>query len=122
MPYLHSLLLITPAESDDRRDRSDCLVDPTAGSDDKFGEPVLLESWESVIHRAYPTTTTPSSQFAQRICALVGHPVKFLPMDFGTMMPMVFGMLGLGAYRAAEKVRGCRGDGYRNSPAWPGNL
>jgi hypothetical protein len=27
-------------------------------------------------------------------------------MDLGTMMPLLFGMLGLGAYRTAEKVRG----------------
>ncbi|MFM7660182.1 MAG: hypothetical protein ACKO6H_05580 [Betaproteobacteria bacterium] len=28
----------------------------------------------------------------------------------GTMMPLLFGMLGLGAYRTAEKVRGWLGD------------
>ncbi len=39
-------------------------------------------------------------------CALAGHPVKFPQMDLGTMMPLLFGMLGLGAYRTAEKVRG----------------
>ena len=38
--------------------------------------------------------------------ALAGHPVKFPQMDLGTMMPLLFGMLGLGAYRTAEKVRG----------------
>jgi hypothetical protein len=27
-------------------------------------------------------------------------------MDLGTMMPLLFGMLGLGAYGTAEKVRG----------------
>jgi len=27
-------------------------------------------------------------------------------MDLGTMMPLLFGMLGLGAYRTAEKVKG----------------
>lgn len=40
------------------------------------------------------------------VCALAGHPVKFPQMDLGTMMPLLFGMLGLGAYRTAEKVRG----------------
>ena len=40
------------------------------------------------------------------ISALAGHPVKFPQMDLGTMMPLLFGMLGLGAYRTAEKVRG----------------
>jgi len=27
-------------------------------------------------------------------------------MDLGTMMPLLFGMLGLGAYRTAEKMKG----------------
>jgi len=38
--------------------------------------------------------------------ALYGHPVKFPQMDMGTMMPLLFGMLGLGAYRTVEKVQG----------------
>lgn len=37
---------------------------------------------------------------------LYGHPVKFPQMDLGTMMPLLFGMLGLGAYRTAEKIQG----------------
>jgi hypothetical protein len=37
---------------------------------------------------------------------LMGHPVKFPQMDLGTRMPLLFGMLGLGAYRTAEKMRG----------------
>jgi len=37
---------------------------------------------------------------------LAGHPVKFPQMDLGTMMPLLFGMLGLGAYRTAEKIQG----------------
>ncbi|MFM7571390.1 MAG: hypothetical protein ACKO8O_22215 [Betaproteobacteria bacterium] len=44
------------------------------------------------------------------VCALAGHPIKFPQMDLGTMMPLLFGMLGLGAYRTAEKVRGWLGD------------
>ena len=40
------------------------------------------------------------------VCALAGHPVKFPQMDQGTMMQLLFGMLGLGAYRTAEKVKG----------------
>ncbi len=36
----------------------------------------------------------------------IGHPVKFPQMDLGTMMPLLFGMLGLGAYRTAEKMKG----------------
>lgn len=37
---------------------------------------------------------------------LAGHPVKFPQMDMATMMPLLFGMLGLGAYRTAEKLQG----------------
>jgi hypothetical protein len=40
------------------------------------------------------------------VCAVAGHPVKFPAMDLGTMMPLLFGMLGLGAYRTTEKIRG----------------
>ena len=36
----------------------------------------------------------------------IGHPVKFPQMDLGTMMPLLFGMLRLGAYWTAEKMRG----------------
>ena len=39
------------------------------------------------------------------ISALAGHPVKFPQTDLGTKMPLLFGMLGLGAYRTAEKLR-----------------
>lgn len=37
---------------------------------------------------------------------LLGHPVKFPPMDLGTMMPLLLGMLGLGGMRSAEKING----------------
>jgi hypothetical protein len=40
------------------------------------------------------------------ITNIAGHPVKFPQMDLGTMMPLLFGMLGLGAYRTAEKIQG----------------
>ncbi len=43
------------------------------------------------------------------ITMLGGHPVKFPQLDLGTMMPLLFGMLGLGAFRTAEKVRGVAG-------------
>ena len=35
-----------------------------------------------------------------------GHSVKFPPMDLGTMMPLLLGMLGLGGMRTAEKING----------------
>jgi hypothetical protein len=38
--------------------------------------------------------------------SVAGLQVKFPPMDLGTMTPLLFGMLGLGAYRTAEKVKG----------------
>jgi hypothetical protein len=40
------------------------------------------------------------------VSALAGHPVKFPQTDPRTKMPLLFGMLGLGAYWTAEKVRG----------------
>jgi len=40
------------------------------------------------------------------VSALAGNPVQFPQMDIGTMMPLLFGMLGLGAYRTAEKIQG----------------
>ncbi len=43
---------------------------------------------------------------AEWAATLAGHPVKFPDMDVGTMMPLLVGMLGLGAYRSYEKVNG----------------
>lgn len=43
---------------------------------------------------------------AEWASGLAGHPVKFPQMDMATMMPLLFGMLGLGAYRSVEKVKG----------------
>jgi len=34
------------------------------------------------------------------------HPVVLPPIDMTEMMPLLFGMLGLGAYRTYEKVKG----------------
>ena len=39
------------------------------------------------------------------IAALNDHPVAFPSMDMATMMPLLFGMLGLGAFRTYEKTR-----------------
>lgn len=38
--------------------------------------------------------------------ALYGRPVIFPQLDIGTMMPLLFGMLGLGTLRTAEKLQG----------------
>ena len=43
---------------------------------------------------------------AEWISALAGHPVKFPQMDLGTMMPLLFGLLGLGGMRTVEKIQG----------------
>lgn len=38
--------------------------------------------------------------------AVVGHPVAFPTLDIATMMPLLFGLLGLGGMRTAEKING----------------
>lgn len=43
--------------------------------------------------------------FATWASALYGKAVVFPQMDTATMMPLLFGMLGLGAYRTFEKVK-----------------
>lgn len=43
------------------------------------------------------------------ICAvleLVGHPMRLYPADVSEMMPVLMGMLGLGALRTVEKIKG----------------
>jgi Holin of 3TMs, for gene-transfer release len=40
------------------------------------------------------------------IASLVGHPTKFPLIDMSVMMPLLFGMLGLGGMRTAEKING----------------
>jgi hypothetical protein len=37
---------------------------------------------------------------------LAGHPVVLPPMDMAVMMPLLFGMLGLGTLRTVDKARG----------------
>lgn len=38
--------------------------------------------------------------------AVLGHPVSFPKLDFGEMLPILLGMLGLGAMRTTEKIKG----------------
>jgi hypothetical protein len=40
------------------------------------------------------------------IAALIGHPTPFPTFDIGTLMPLMFGMLGMGTLRTYEKVKG----------------
>jgi|ERR1035437_253415 hypothetical protein len=43
------------------------------------------------------------------IAALAKHPVQFPSLDLGTLMTLLFGMLGLGAMRTFEKTQGASG-------------
>ncbi|GAC1664595.1 MAG: hypothetical protein PVS3B2_00480 [Candidatus Dormibacteraceae bacterium] len=40
------------------------------------------------------------------IATLAGHPTKFPAIDLSVMMPLLFGMLGLGGMRTYEKTNG----------------
>lgn len=40
------------------------------------------------------------------LARLAGHDVAFPPLDTNTMLPLLFGMLGLGTMRTFEKTRG----------------
>jgi hypothetical protein len=40
------------------------------------------------------------------VAALAGHPTQFPPLDLGTLMTLLFGMLGLGAMRSYDKKSG----------------
>jgi len=43
---------------------------------------------------------------AKIIAAYAGHSIELSPADLGEMMPVLMGMLGLGALRTFEKVQG----------------
>lgn len=43
------------------------------------------------------------------IAALRGHAIQFPSLDLGTLMTLLFGLLGLGAMRTVEKVQGAVG-------------
>jgi hypothetical protein len=36
----------------------------------------------------------------------MGHPVQFPPLDLGTLMTLLFGMLGMGTLRSFDKKAG----------------
>lgn len=38
------------------------------------------------------------------------HPITYTALDLSTMMPVILGMLGLGAYRTYEKVNSAEGN------------
>lgn len=41
--------------------------------------------------------------------AVIGHPCPFPQLDIGSLMPLLFGMLGLGTLRTTEKIKGVAG-------------
>lgn len=43
---------------------------------------------------------------ATGISMAVGHPVEFPTLDMGTLISLLFGLLGLGGMRMAEKMQG----------------
>ena len=43
---------------------------------------------------------------AEWSATLLGHPVKFPQMEMSTMMPLLFGMLGIGGLRSYDKQAG----------------
>ena len=47
--------------------------------------------------------------FATFIAALFKHPIVFPALDLGTLLTLLFGMLGLGGMRTYEKVQGAPG-------------
>jgi hypothetical protein len=40
------------------------------------------------------------------VSAYAGHPLQLEPADMSEMMPVLLGMLGLGALRSYERVKG----------------
>lgn len=40
------------------------------------------------------------------IAALLDHPIAFPTLDLGTLLTLLFGLLGLGGLRTVEKIRG----------------
>lgn len=48
--------------------------------------------------------------FATWIAQLADHPIAFPTLDLGTLMTLLFGMLGLGTLRTVEKAQGVAGN------------
>jgi hypothetical protein len=43
---------------------------------------------------------------AKTVCAVLHYPIVLTPADISEMMPMLTALLGLGAYRTVEKLKG----------------
>lgn len=48
---------------------------------------------------------------AKFVMAALGNPIEFEPADLTEMLPLLFGLLGLGYMRTHEKVKGVAGAG-----------
>ncbi|MGJ7512331.1 holin family protein [Variovorax sp. GT1P44] len=59
--------------------------------------------WTCGVAFAYKFVLAPVAALALTVA---GHPITLPALDFGEMMPILFGMLGLGAMRSFEKVKG----------------
>lgn len=59
--------------------------------------------WTCGVAFAYKFVLAPVAALA---LTAAGHPITLPVLDFGEMMPVLFGMLGLGAMRSYEKVKG----------------
>jgi len=46
------------------------------------------------------------SPIATWVASLCNHPITFPPLDMGTLLTLLLGMLGLGTMRTVEKVQG----------------
>lgn len=58
--------------------------------------------WICGLGLAYQVLARPFLQF---FVQLAGLDIDLISLDLGTLMPLMFGMLGLGAYRTYEKVK-----------------
>ena len=59
--------------------------------------------WSCAIAFGYNYVLAP---FIVLVSTALGHPLKLPTLDFSTMQPVLLGMLGLGAARTVEKIKG----------------
>lgn len=59
--------------------------------------------WTCGVAFAYKFVLAPMAAF---VLTASGHPITLPVLDFSEMMPVLFGMLGLGAMRTVERIKG----------------
>jgi hypothetical protein len=64
--------------------------------------------WVGVLALAYAAILNPVGQFAAEV--IWGYKGAFPAIDTTVTMQLLFGLLGLGAYRTIEKVKGAEGN------------